>query len=107
MHRRYSEIDLNYLRMKLELKKNVFASFAEPFDRSNTARSCCNEKIFERIKKIFSKSWHLLRETKELESLFGEVLVPHPQIYNTFYDNNHVVTPVSFPPMGYPQMRTN
>lgn len=70
--------------------------FAEPFDRSNTARSCCDEKIFDRIKKIFYESWHSLRETKDLDRLFGEALAP--PAFCTFYDN---YTPMIYQPMDY------
>ncbi|XP_055326972.1 poly(A) RNA polymerase gld-2 homolog B-like isoform X2 [Sitodiplosis mosellana] len=68
----------------------------EPFDRSNTARSCCDEKIFERIKKIFHESWLLLRQTKDLDRLFSEPLVP--PAFCTFYDN---YTPILYQPMDY------
>lgn len=57
----------------------------EPFDRSNTARSCCDEKIFERIRKVFYESWLLLGKTKDLETLFGEPLAP--PAFNAIYDN--------------------
>lgn len=77
---------------------NIFISFTEPFDRSNTARSCCDEKIFERIKKVFNESWHLLEETKDLDRLFSEPLAP--PAFCTFYDN---YTPILYhhQPMDY------
>lgn len=59
--------------------------FSEPFDRSNTARSCCDEKIFERIRKVFYESWLLLGKTKDLDALFGDPLAP--PAFNATYDN--------------------
>lgn len=58
---------------------------AEPFDRSNTARSCCDDHKFERVKNVFMQSWRKLRETHDLSSLFGSQLVAPAQF--TFYDN--------------------
>lgn len=79
-----------------ETLNGIYFLFTEPFDRSNTARSCCDEKIFERIKKIFHESWLLLRQTKDLDRLFSEPLVP--PAYCSYYDN---YTPVLYQPMDY------
>lgn len=71
--------------------------FSEPFDRSNAARSCCDERIFERIKKIFTKSWHLLRDTKDLEQLFSDEILEPPA--HAYYDNNY--SRILYHPMDY------
>lgn len=58
----------------------------EPFDLTNTARSCYDEKIFERIKSVFVTSWHVLRDTMDLEKLFDEPFLSPPQ-QNIVFDN--------------------
>lgn len=74
-------------KVGIELNSYFILPFSEPFDRTNAARSCCDERIFERIKKIFTKSWHLLDETKDLDALFSdEMLVPPAYAY---YDNSY------------------
>lgn len=86
----------------LKIKKSNWILFlnllTEPFDLSNTARSCCDEKIFERIKKIFYESWHLLSETKDLEKLFDEPLAPPPITF--IYDNYAQPPPINIPSMA-------
>lgn len=73
----------------IEKQKIIFPflfSQPEPFDLTNTARSCYDEKVFERIKSVFVTSWHVLRDTMELERLFDEpFLAPPPQ--NMPFDN--------------------
>lgn len=54
---------------------------AEPFNRSNAARSCYDEHIFEHIKNIFVKSWHLLAEAKDINRVFSDESL-------VIYDNN-------------------
>lgn len=81
-------------------KRYVILIFPEPFDRSNAARSCCDEKIFERIKELFSRSWHLLQETKDLDRLFSdEVLVP--PVYGTTYTYDSTYPRILYHPMDY------
>lgn len=77
----------------------LYLILLEPFDRSNTARSCCDERIFDRIKTVFAKSWRKLRDTNDLNSLFCEQFAP-PQ-YNQYYDN-YVHTPIPVYPPDYP-----
>lgn len=62
-----------------------FIFISEPFDQTNTARSCYDEKIFERIKSVFVSSWHVLRDTMDLNKLFEEPFLSPPQ--NVVYDN--------------------
>lgn len=57
----------------------------EPFDYTNTARSCYDEKIFERIKSVFVTSWHVLRDTMDLDKLFDEPFLAPPQ--NVAFDH--------------------
>lgn len=71
--------------------------FTEPFDRSNAARSCCDERIFERIKKIFTKSWHILQDTKDLDQLFSDEILEPPA--HAYYDSNY--SRILYHPMDY------
>lgn len=50
----------------------------EPFDLTNTARSVYDGDIFERIKEVFVKSMKTLKETKDLNSLFGTIFLLPP-----------------------------
>lgn len=87
------KLEMNEKHHNINIISFEIVHVAEPFDRSNTARSCCDEKIFERIKKIFFESWHLVRETKDLDRLFAEPLAP--PAFCTFYDS---YTPIIYQP---------
>lgn len=50
----------------------------EPFDLTNTARSCYDEEIFKRIKSVFVTSWHMLRDTMNLDALFDKPFLTPP-----------------------------
>lgn len=41
----------------------------EPFDKSNTARSCFDERTFERVIHVFTRSYRQLAKTRKLESI--------------------------------------
>ena len=67
------------------LTDSNFPLSTEPFDLTNTARSCYDASIFERIKSVFITSYHVLKETETFESLFAKPFLsapPHCIIYN-------------------------
>lgn len=82
---------------RTETKPYSHMSFSEPFDRSNAARSCCDERIFERIKTIFTKSWHILQDTKDLDQLFSDEILEPPA--HAYYDSNY--SRILYHPMDY------
>lgn len=52
----------------------------EPFDLTNTARSTYDCEIFSKIKGVFFSSWYLLKESRNLSSVFNEPFFSqHPQ----------------------------
>ncbi|XP_053405452.1 poly(A) RNA polymerase GLD2-like isoform X2 [Mercenaria mercenaria] len=44
----------------------------EPFDRSNTARSCYDERTFARVMHVFSRSYRQLARTHNLDSILSQ-----------------------------------
>ncbi|XP_023679027.1 poly(A) RNA polymerase GLD2 [Paramormyrops kingsleyae] len=49
--------------------KDKFICVEEPFDRSNTARAVHERAQFDAIKAVFLKSWQLLQQKKDLNSI--------------------------------------
>ena len=46
----------------------------EPFDLTNTARSAYDYEIFVKVKEVFFQSWHRLKESRSLDSVFSDPL---------------------------------
>lgn len=51
----------------------------EPFDLTNTARSAYDGEIFLKIKNVFFQSFYLLKESRELMSVFEKPLFTQQQ----------------------------
>lgn len=64
---------------------NITFCSTEPFDLTNTARSCYDEKIFQRIKTVFNTSWNILRDTMDINKLFDQPLLP--ALPHSVFDN--------------------
>ncbi|XP_046487826.1 poly(A) RNA polymerase gld-2 homolog A isoform X1 [Neodiprion pinetum] len=45
----------------------------EPFDLTNTARSVYDPDVFERIKRVFKKSYQMLKKNYDLSSIFNKL----------------------------------
>lgn len=72
---------------------------------TNTARSCYDEKIFQRIKTVFNTSWNILRDTMDLNKLFDQPLLP--ALPHSVYDNyaNVPVLPLQQQPDSQPHQQ--
>lgn len=68
--RRYSLDD--YMRFKNENFQLQPLCIEEPFDLSNTARSCHDKNIFNRVKRVFKKSYQELQKKKDVRCLFNQ-----------------------------------
>lgn len=60
----------------------------EPFDLTNTARSVYDVETFDRIKDVFVTSFHRLKETMNLNSLFEMSFLQAPQSLTSLVNSN-------------------
>ena len=49
-----------------------FISFSEPFEYNNTATSCHDPHVFERVKRVFRTSHSRLNAKRDPECLFSQ-----------------------------------
>ncbi|XP_048732713.1 poly(A) RNA polymerase gld-2 homolog A-like [Ostrea edulis] len=60
----------DYMRCKSDNFQIQPLCIEEPFDLSNTARSCHDKNIFTRVKRVFKKSYQKLQKKKDVTCLF-------------------------------------
>ncbi|XP_073834169.1 uncharacterized protein [Musca autumnalis] len=67
-------LPINVCRTAKSLKNDIHQwkelCIEEPFDLTNTARSVYDYETFERVKSVFVSSWHALRDSLDLNSVF-------------------------------------
>ncbi|XP_061164708.1 poly(A) RNA polymerase GLD2-like [Saccostrea echinata] len=62
----------DYMRFKNEYFQMQPLCIEEPFDFSNTARSCHDKNKFNRVKKVFKTSYQELQKKKDVNCLFSQ-----------------------------------
>ncbi|XP_062574633.1 poly(A) RNA polymerase GLD2-like [Saccostrea cucullata] len=62
----------DYMRFKNEYFQMQPLCIEEPFDMSNTARSCHDKNKFDRVKKVFKTSYRELQKKKDVSCLFSQ-----------------------------------
>lgn len=60
---------LKEISIEMEIEVTIFL---EPFDFSNTARSVYDEMEFDRIVRVFRRSYYIIEKTKSFSSILEE-----------------------------------
>ena len=58
--------------LERKISSEIFFSPLEPFDMSNTARSVYDEDEFERIVRVFRRSYYIIEKSKSFSSIVAE-----------------------------------
>ena len=81
----------NYLpRYELEDSRSEWKHLLieEPFDQTNTARSVFDFRVFQQVLKVFKKSFDLIRQTRNIDSLFSESFNNYSNQYSYYEDSD-------------------